>query len=252
MRAAPRTVRAAVLVLASALAGCAGLPDESQLILPFGSITTSGGGGDGEGAAVGQAMEQVAVNRISTAEARARLDALRTCVSEARYTATIDPCLCYFTYGFAAPAAECGPTAAVPAPAAPVMTDAEVTEIAEVSLMEILASREGGPHLTPYRGHICWGHAIKATEGHFYDAPQTVGDCEALLERDVAQARTEAIRVFGRADDGRVELCFWTGCARFGLAGDLPAAVRADADLKKADAVRAERIARSIERAGGS
>ena len=67
--------------------------------------------------------------------------------------------------------------------------------------------------------------------------------------RMLEEARGEALRVFGEADDGRVELCFLTGCNRFGKAHNLASVVRTDEELERKHSVRAFRIARAIEQA---
>lgn len=117
-------------------------------------------------------------------------------------------------------------------------------------LWEILRAAEGGPHLEPVRGHICWGHYItdEEREARRFSRRQTPRECDELLLEDLQEARGEALRVFGKDDDGRVELCFLTGCDRFGRTYNLASAVRTDEELEQKHATRAFRIAATIER----
>lgn len=107
------------------------------------------------------------------------------------------------------------------------------------SLRDTLKAVEGLT-LLPSQGHVCYGHHILWDEEF---GSMTLADCEALLDRDIRKARTEALRVFGVADDARTELCYWSACRRFAASDDLAGAVAADPRLLAADPARAARIA---------
>ena len=105
---------------------------------------------------------------------------------------------------------------------------------------------EEGLTLAPRNGHVCYGHWILEHETF---GPMTVAKCERLLDRDIAQARGEALDALGCADDARTELCYWKACRRmFGsvAAEDLAAAVRSNERLLSIDAARARRIADAL------
>jgi len=249
-----RSFPAGLAVLLCVLAGCAG--DGVELPTPWGIVDIEGGGAGAEPESVRAAKERAAADQITVSEGLAKIRALEACVSRVRHNAQISPCQCYFELGMVVPP-DC---AAVP-PDASTPPDGESTlpvdesgppadESPNPGLRERLMAREGGPHLVPFRGHICYGHWIRPWEDFKPDDPLTVGECEIILDIDLRDARTEALRVFGQVDDARVELCYWTACHRFAYFTGAPAlaeAVRADEKLSRTDPARANRIATAIE-----
>ena len=123
---------------------------------------------------------------------------------------------------------------------------------AAASLRDTIKAAEGVVH-EPRGGHVCHGHWI--TEAERADPRFAAGrawtpaECDALLDEDIAEARREALRVFGRADDARAELCYWKPCARmFGHVdpGDLAGAVATSERLLSIDPARTRRIAAAL------
>ena len=112
----------------------------------------------------------------------------------------------------------------------------------------------------PRNGHVCHGHSITAAEraaGVFnpesggaipLEFPMSPSGCGALLDEDIAEARGEALRVFGAAGDARTELCFWKACADFAGRADLADAVGSDGHLLSLDPARTRRIALALRR----
>lgn len=115
-------------------------------------------------------------------------------------------------------------------------------------LWELLAAAEGALRTTERDGHVCHGHWVtpeeRATPRFARGRVWTEAECAELLDEDIEEARGEALSVFGRADDARIELCFWRPCRRlFGGAEDLAEAVRTSEPLLDLDPVRTKRIA---------
>ena len=239
-----------IATLLALAGGCSSLPDNTELNTPFGSFEISGAGEKVRvepGGAVA-AKGRVLTSRVTIDDETARLRDLETCVSRTKYNANVDPCLCYFAYNFPAPRnCNAGDAPAVPTEPPPVLIKpaptADPTE--SDTLRDTIKAAEGGPFLNPHNGHICWGHWIRPKET--FVLPMSLPDCERLLDVDIAQARIESMRVFGRADDARVELCYWTGCSRFADGRRLDIAVRDDPLLLKIGSARAERLANAIE-----
>ena len=115
------------------------------------------------------------------------------------------------------------------------------------TLKERLKAVEG-LKLREENDHVGYGHWITPAEkaaGRF-SGMLSLKDADALLDEDIAEAREEAIRVFGDDSDALVELCFWKGCARlFGRVprDELADAVRSNVRMNSIDANRTAYIA---------
>ena len=115
------------------------------------------------------------------------------------------------------------------------------------TLKERLKAVEG-LKLREENSHIGFGHWVTPAEkaaGRF-SGVLSLKEADELLDEDIAEARGEAIRVFGEDSDALVELCFFKACAR--LFGHVPRdeladAVRSNVRMNSIDANRTAYIA---------
>ena len=223
------------LALAAVLAGCAGM----ELTSPFhGSIKVPGR----DRAAPPTEADAEAAEWGRTAAA---MKALAACRERAVFL-DLDPRYCCFERDL--PMRFCANgEAAAPHPYGDARTSHATRDpgAAVPTLRDTIKAAEGVTY-EPRNGHICHGHWILDHESF---GRMTVAQCDDLLDRDIAQARREALRVFGRADDARAELCYWKPCARmFGHVdpGDLAGAVATSERLLSIDPARTRRIAAAL------
>lgn len=229
----------AALALAAVLAGCSGLELTSPL---HGSIKVPAR----DRAAPPTEADVEAAEWDRTADA---MKALAACKEGAEFL-DLDPRYCCFERDL--PMRFCangGAAATDPHGDARTSQATRDPGAAVPTLRDTIKAAEGVTY-EPRNGHVCHGHWILEHETF---GRMTPAECEDLLDRDIAQARREALRVFGRDDDARTELCYWKPCARmFGgvAARDLAGAVESNERLRSIDRARARRIAAALRRDG--
>ncbi|MCY4030289.1 MAG: hypothetical protein OXH75_28755 [Acidobacteria bacterium] len=238
-----------VLALAAAAAGCSGLELTSPL---HGSIKVPSR--DRPSPPPTEA-EAEAAEWDRTADA---MKALAACREGAEFL-DLDPRYCCFERNL--PMRFCANgEAAAPDPHGDARTSQATRDpgAATPTLRDTVKAAEGAVSFVPSNGHVCHGHSVTAAEraaGVFNPEsggtiplkfPMTRSGCERLLDEDIAEARGEAVRVFGAGDDARTELCYWKRCADFAGQEDLAAAVGSDAHLLSIDRARTLRIAAAL------